>query len=674
MAFLQALLEEVVEDSRKAGAARPAAEAREVGGKKPRRAKNVPVRGSTSAVPAARTRGDSRRKHFWTEQLDTLTSDLTSDTEVRAVLGGPGSGKSTLLRAFRTILDSGGIPYVHLTQFTGGRIQERVAQMLSLPPLHEGGGPQAVVLWERPEDPEMLAELLPMLRSGPALFVYFAEHGFGIPGEKVIHLEQLDEGVCAPLVRRGRWNLADLQLPQRLALAASTVPLAMALASATMAISPEGAALKRAGEIVARDARDPLAALLEVTLQELDRDTVESFRALLGIEGPVDRAFASALLGEIHTRDHLKVLVSRKVVEAYGDQIEVIPSVRRAAQVLGYEPTLPLDALSKVTAERLQRVETLDRKGKWSQANALYLGATATYLPTLERLSQAEMGPQYLELAVPWMRKAFEAEHLEHLDAVCERALQFARAQADEPAVCKILGILGAHQLRANHVERARTTWNERLRTAIRENLTEVIADAYTDMAALELGVGNREASLLYLDHADRITKASGFVELEASCLLIRAHVAKKHGVNRAELNELIERAEALRPRFQSRTDSLFVHQARASLLVDLNDLRKAESELKELLRNALDGERTVIAGWALRKLGEVYEKKNRRKVSLDCFTAAVNVHRDPMARHRRVAIARLGEFLGTEDRQQIGAALKGAAPWKRTISVLLAD
>lgn len=674
MAFLQALLEEVVEDSRSMGPGRSFAGTRQVEEQKFRRPQNDggSVGNSTAATP--RKGRSSRREHLWANQLETLIADLTGDTVVRAVLGGPGSGKSTLLRAFRTVVDAEGIPSVHLTKFTVGCIQDRVSELLSLPTLREAGALQAVVLWERPEDPEILADLLPLLRSRPALLVYFAEHEFGIPGERVIALENHGEGLRAPSLRRGRWNLADLQLPQRLALAATTVPLAIALTSATMAKSPEGTALKRAGDIVAQDARDPVSALVEVALQELGRDQVESFQALLGMEGPVDRAFAGAILGEIQARDHLKALVSSKVVDAYGDQIEVIPSVRRAAQDLGYEPVLPLDALSKVTIDRLRRVESLDQKGKWSQANTLFLGASSTYLPTLERLSRAEMGPQYLEVAIPWMRKAFESEQLEHLEAVCERALKFAHAQADEPAVCKILGILGAHQLRANDVKKARLSWTERLRRATTANLKHVMADAYTDLAALELEAGNEDASLLYLEQADRLSVVCGFVELEASCLLIRAHLVRRHGMKETELDQLLERTEGLRPRFRSRTDSLFVHQARASLLIDLKELRKAEPELKELLRNALDGERMVIAGWALRKLGEVYEKKNRKKLALDCFSAAVNLHRDPISHHRRLAIARLGEFLGTGDPQKIGATLREAAPWKRTISVLLED
>jgi hypothetical protein len=115
----------------------------------------------------------------------------------------------------------------------------------------------------------------------------------------------------------------------------------------------------------------------------------------------------------------------------------------------------------------------------------------------------------------------------------------------------------------------------------------------------------------------------------------------------------------------------LFVHQSIAMAYRLLQMPEEERDAILHLLREASEGHRAVLTGWALRHLAPLYEERGDFLSAAKAHVAAVAVHGEYATKHRHAATKAFEEFKARHRNLEDVLPELSNTPWQELVTAL---
>jgi|GEM_PF-6778622 len=525
-----------------------------------------------------------------------------------------------------------------------------------------------------------LRKELPRLLEANGVQVLTTSHAkTRLPGETVYRLAPMKkEGAAVDLfVAAARQVMRDFQLTARNTLQVQTlckrlmgVPLALTIAAGCLAQQdvPDLLRTYDSGAPAAPSMRQSIVQSFRL-LSVQDR---QNLRRLGVFAGPFTVADAEAVLG-----GHLQAVLSNlelrgllepgeggtyRLLDSVGDYLaEIAPDAGEQAA---------LDAcLVRHTAHYARRateIGALMAKGQWALGTAELGRSNANVRQAIRQAVRANDPVALTQLADGISRTYFEAGYLADFEALTNAASRLG----DDALRIRLLGLQGALASLRGDEAACERLWKRRLRLAKREGDVYAIADSLTDLAWQRVELDDVPKALDYLDEALTRSEQAEIWELVATAHVIRARIFARTGDTDSARRWMVETEETL-PKCDVRELLLFVYQSMGIVYKALGVEQAETAAVVKLLREATEGQRAVLSGWALRELGPLFERQGRLDLAAQCFVAAVAVHNEYATRHRQRAEEAYAAF--RERNPAVPVSDLESQPWETIVREVVA-
>lgn len=434
--------------------------------------------------------------------------------------------------------------------------------------------------FERTIAPEQFAALAPFIRTfakqplSAVLLAFLATNGFALPSEplSIDRTEQLSvQAGQDQLMSLALRNLAPTEIAVLSALTLFGAPPTVELLEQVSGIELEASItnLDRLGIINLTESKDGKVASLR-------RDT------------PIDVPIPSLELQQRFVEEITTLSESIKLLADHGEWREAIRLLVRHSKDLG-------NAVEMST--RLQRA-----------------AAASEIFMNVGRLAfEADLKADYQRISV-----AIDSLGLETL---------LSELQIEK------LGLDGAIEMMNDNYDQCRALWQTRLDCATAAADLVSVADALSDLDALEFETENFEEAIKITQRTERAAIEADSPDLLASAIAIRAHSYHSLGNIDACTTEL-QRVLGLLPLCHSDRFAPFVYQNCVVILDKLGRPAESEAMLTELLQRSQRYQRVVLEGWSLVRLSDRMAARNDLSQARTLLEQAVQLYRTTSAKH----------------------------------------